>query len=124
MKFKFRLAYYLAGFSIGMVFVFFILNGKDASCSYFPNARVLKHLRSKPFVYSKEAQQKMAQPWVDTVDIKQILTHGKVDFDQSVIKSGTGKFYVVHGKNTANEPLTLKIKNFTDRAVLEDIVRQ
>ena len=61
MKFYQRFAYYIFGFSIGLVFLFFILNGKETSCSYFPNARVLKDLRSKPFHYSDVAKEKLIQ---------------------------------------------------------------
>ena len=49
MKFYQRLAYYLSGFSLGIFFLVILLNGKDTSCSYFPNARVLKNIRSKSF---------------------------------------------------------------------------
>ncbi|RZJ35053.1 MAG: DUF4258 domain-containing protein [Flavobacterium sp.] len=124
MKFIFRLAYYLAGFAIGLVFVFFILNGKDASCSYFPNARVLKHLRSKPFVYSDIATQKIAQHLADTADVRKILTYGDVDFDQSNVNFEHGKLYVIEGKNFKNQDVTLKIVNYDDRAVLKDIVKK
>ena len=97
MRFRFRFLYYMCGFAIGLVFVFFILNGKDATCSYFPNARVLKHLRSKPFVYSETASQKMSESWIDTVDIKNILTKGDVDFDKSNVRHNNGKLYVIEG---------------------------
>ena len=67
MKFYQRLAYYLAGFSIGMFFLFMILNGKETSCSYFPNARVLKDIRNKPFYYSDIAKKKLNEKWIDTL---------------------------------------------------------
>ncbi|HEX9979847.1 MAG TPA: DUF4258 domain-containing protein [Flavobacterium sp.] len=123
MKFSFRLAYYLGGFAVGMVFLLFILNGKDASCNYFPNARVLKHLRSKPFVYSDPALQKMRETSVDTADIRKILTYGDVDFDRSNVKSNGGNLYTIEGRNNKNEPVTVEIVNFESRAVLKDVRR-
>ena len=61
MKFVHRFAYYSFGLMIGLVFLFLFLNGKDTSCSYFPNARVLKDLRNKPFYYSDESQLKLSK---------------------------------------------------------------
>jgi len=121
MKFYQRLAYYLFGFMIGMVFLFMILNGKESSCSYFPNARVLKDLRSKPFHYSDEAVQKLSQKWADTSDIRKTLTYGDVDFDKSNIKVKGGKLYVIEGKTANNQEITLEVVNYSDKVVLKDI---
>ena len=121
MKFGFRLAYYLGGFAIGMVFLFFILNGKNASCSYFPNARVLKHLRTKPFVYSEPALKDMKETSVDTADIRKILTYGDVDFDRSNVKSDGGNLYVIEGRNSNNQPVEVGIINYDSRVVLKNV---
>jgi len=124
MKFYQRFAYYIFGFSIGLVFLFFILNGKETSCSYFPNARVLKDLRSKPFHYSDVAKEKLTQKWVDTADIKKTLTYGDVDFDRSNIKAGSGKLYTVEGKNSKNEKITVEVINYSDKVILKDIKKE
>ncbi|AWA30594.1 hypothetical protein HYN48_11110 [Flavobacterium magnum] len=124
MKFYVRLAYYLSGFAIGMIFLFFILNGKDTSCSYFPNARVLKHLREVPFKYSDLAKQKLSEKWVDTADVRKTLTYGDVDFDRSNIKLKKGKLYTIQGKNAKGEPITLEVINFDTRAELRDIKKE
>jgi len=124
MKFYQRFAYYIFGFSIGLVFLFFILNGKETSCSYFPNARVLKDLRSKPFHYSDAAKEKLTQKWVDTADIKKTLTYGDVDFDRSNIKEGSGKLYTVEGKNSKNEKITVEVINYSDKVILKDIKKE
>ena len=124
MKFYQRFAYYIFGFSIGLVFLFFILNGKETSCSYFPNARVLKDLRSKPFHYSDVAKEKLTQKWVDTADIKKTLTYGDVDFDRSNIKAGSGKLSTVEGKNSKNEKITVEVINYSDKVILKDIKKE
>ncbi|MGK4568346.1 DUF4258 domain-containing protein [Flavobacterium sp. 3HN19-14] len=121
MKFYQRLAYYLSGFAIGLVFLFWILNGKDTRCSYFPNARVLKDIRSKSFVYSDVAQRKIDEKVADTADIRKTLTYGDVDFDRSNIKTGTGKLYTIEGFNSKNEKITLEVINYEEKAVLRDI---
>lgn len=124
MKFYVRLAYYLSGFAIGMVFLFFILNGKETSCSYFPNARVLKHLREVPFKYSDLARQRLTEKWVDTADVRKTLTYGDVDFARSNIKLKKGKLYTIHGKNKKGEAITLEVVNYDTKAELRDIKRE
>jgi hypothetical protein len=124
MKFYQRFAYYSFGLLIGMFFLFMFLNGKDMSCSYFPNARVLKDLRTKPFYYSDESKEKIRQKWVDTSDIKKTLTYGDVIFSKSNIPAGAGKLYIVEGKNSKNEAITLEVINYSDRVLLKDIKKE
>ena len=124
MKFYQRLAYYLAGFSIGMFFLFTILNGKDTGCSYFPNARVLKDIRNKPFYYSDIAKIKLNEKWVDTSDIRKTLTYGDVDFDKSNIKEKGGKLYIIEGKTSKNQPIDLEVINYSDKVYLKDIKKK
>ena len=124
MTFKYRFAYYLIGFIMGMFVVAMVFMGKDTRCNYFPNARVLNDLRNKPFNYSDKAQQILAQRWVDTTDIKNTLTYGDVDFDKSNIKVGNGKRYIIEGKTQKNQEIILEVINYDDKAVLEDIVKK
>lgn len=121
MKFYQRFAYYSFGFLIGMVFLFFILNGKDTQCNYFPNARVLKDIRTKPFHYSDDAKLTLTEKWIDTSDIRKTLTYGDVDFDKSNIKSKGGKLYTIEGKTANNQPIVLEVINYADKAVLQSI---
>ncbi len=121
MKFYQRFAYYSFGMVIGMVFLFMFLNGKDMSCSYFPNARVLKDIRNKPFYYSDESKAKLNQKWVDTSDIRKTLTYGDVIFDKSNVPTGGGKLYIIEGRNSKNEPITLEVVNYSDKVLLKDI---
>jgi hypothetical protein len=124
MKFYQRFAYYSFGMIIGMIFLFMFLNGKDMSCSYFPNARVLKDIRSKPFYYSDESKAKLMQKWVDTSDIRKTLTYGDVIFSKSNIPSGRGKLYVIEGKNSKNEAITLEVVNYAEKVLLKDITKE
>ena len=124
MKFYQRFAYYLVGLVIGCFFVAMVLSGKDTRCNYFPNARVLNDLRNKPFLYDIEASRRLSEDWVDTIDIKNVLTHGDVDFDKSNIKFASGKIYIVEGKTTNNIQITLEFINYPDKVVLKDIVKK
>lgn len=124
MSFKYRFAYYLVGVILGSFFVAAVLTGKDTRCNYFPNARVLNDLRNKPFEYSAEASTVLAENWIDTTDVKNTLTYGDVDFDQSNIKFENGKIYIVEGKTIKNQPIVLKIINYPNRAVLKEIKKK
>lgn len=124
MKFAYRLSYYLFGFIVGCVFLFFVLNQKNTRCTYFPNDRVLNNIKSKPFHYSEIASKKIAEKWLDTIDIKNTLEYGDVDFDRSNIKVGGGKLYTIIGKTTKNQPIEVIIENYEERAVLKDVKKQ
>lgn len=124
MKFVHRFAYYLVGLILGSFFVAAVFSGKDTRCNYFPNARVLNDLRNKPFYYSDKASVILAQKWVDTSDIKNTLKLGDVIFDESNVPMEKGKLYVIEGQTIKNQKITLKVINYDDKAVLQDIVKR
>ncbi|MFV5684617.1 DUF4258 domain-containing protein [Flavobacterium sp. GB2R13] len=124
MKFVHRFAYYLIGLILGLFFVAAIFSGKDTRCNYFPNARVLNDLRNKPFAYSEKASQILAEKWIDTIDIKNTLQYGDVDFDKSNTEFHKGKLYVIEGKTMKGQEIILKIKNEEGKATLEDIIKK
>nr|WP_315141817.1 DUF4258 domain-containing protein [uncultured Flavobacterium sp.] len=124
MKFIHRFAYYFIGLIMGMFFVAMVFSGKDTRCNYFPNARVLNDLRNKPFNYSDKASQTLAESWIDTIDIKNTLKFGDIDFDQSNVEVEKGKLYVIEGKTLKNQEITLKVINYSDKAVLQDIIKK
>ena len=123
MGFKYRFAYYLVGFVIGCFFVALVFSGKDTRCNYFPNARVLNDLRSKPFVYSAKAQEILNQKWVTETDVKNTLTYGDVDFDQSNVELKKGKLYIIEGKTVSEQAILLKVINYSEKAELVDIIK-
>ena len=69
MKFIHRLGYYLGGFSIGLIFLAFFLNGKKVSCDYGPEARVLKNINSKKIVFSED----LTTFSLDTSEVKSVI---------------------------------------------------
>ena len=123
MRLRYRFAYYLIGFTFGLFFVTAMFMGKDTRCNYFPNARVLNDLRNKPFVYSDEASAILSQGWIDSTDIKNSLTYGDVNFDQSNVQVGSGKRYIIEGKTVKNQFVLLEVVNYSDKAVLKDITK-
>ncbi len=123
MKFVHRFAYYLLGLIMGSFVVAAIFSGKDTRCNYFPNARVLNDLRNKPFHYSDKASRILSEKWIDTTDIKNTLEFGDVDFDHSNIKIGAGKIYTIEGKTVKKQDIILKVINYPEKAVLDDIIK-
>jgi hypothetical protein len=124
MKFFHRFAYYLVGLVVGIFFVSLIFSGKDTRCNYFPNARVLNDIRNKPFDYSEKASKVLAEKWIDTIDIKNTLEFGDVDFDNSNTEFRKAKLFVIEGKTTKNQAIILKISNREDKAILEEIIKK
>ena len=124
MKFYQRFAYYLVGLLMGCFFVAMVLSGKDTRCNYFPNARVLNDLSTKPFNVSDVAAAKLKENWVDMTDIKNTLKYGDVDFDKSNVKYENGKIYIVEGKTIKNQPIVLEFVNYADKVLLKDIIKK
>jgi hypothetical protein len=124
MKFSQRFAYYLIGLIMGSFVVAAVFSGKDTRCNYFPNARVLNDLSTKPFHYSEQASQVLAEKWIDSIDIKNCLKYGDVDFDKSNIAVGNGKLYVIYGKTVQNQKITLNVINYSEKAVLDKIIKK
>jgi hypothetical protein len=124
MNFIQRFAYYLIGLIMGAFVVAAIFSGKDTRCNYFPNARVLKDLSTKPFHYSDKASLILSQKWIDTTDIKNTLKLGDVDFDKSNVPFKKGKLYIIEGKTKKNQEIIIKVINYSDKAVLEDITKK
>ncbi|WP_378173533.1 DUF4258 domain-containing protein [Aquimarina sp. SS2-1] len=98
MKLAHRLGFYFFGFIIGLFLLLFFLGGKKASCDYTPNARVLKNIRIKDRIFSKEALAMMKNYSIDTSDISNILTSGNVDFGKSNTKLDSCNTYFIKGQ--------------------------
>ena len=125
MKFKHRLAYYIFGLAMGGFLVAFIFNKRGQDFCYLPNCRVLKDLRSKPMVYSAEAEKKLTEKWITLEDIKMCTENGDVDFSKSNKPyEGGGKLYVIEGKNIKNEPIEVEMVNYAEKVLLKDIKKQ
>ena len=78
-----RLKYYLFGVGLGVIAVYFMFGNRDFQCSYFPNSRVLKDLRSKELVFTDQAACEKACLALDSNDVQQFLVAGIVSFDNS-----------------------------------------
>lgn len=79
-----KLKFYFIGLVPGLLIVFFVLNQKGASCSYFPNDRVIAETLTKDFSYSDQFKKEMEANKISEKSMKDdIISKGKIDFDKS-----------------------------------------
>jgi len=97
MELKRRFFLFGIGFSIGITLLLFFLNGKDASCNYLPNARMLEILRSKHRVYSDEVLQLMSDKNIDSTEVVDLLLKGDIDFSKSKVHQEPCRYYWIDG---------------------------
>jgi hypothetical protein len=95
MKFIHRLGFYLGGFSIGLVFLLFFLSGKKTSCSYGPNARVLKNISTKSLIIEPKIQSQLDVLKIDSLKLNNALKKGNVNFSKSETQLESCKRYTI-----------------------------
>lgn len=120
MTFKQRLPYFLFGLIIGIIVVVFILNKKETEFTYGPNARVLKNIRIKKRIFSKEAKELLLTKRVDTTNVSNILKNGSADM-WNKIKKDTCTQYTITGKDKLKN-ISLVIDNCDSVAVIQKII--
>lgn len=101
MKILYRLGFYFGGFSIGLIFLAFILNGKKTSCNYTPNARVIDNLLQKEIMISEDVKRK--KPQLSTNKIKELIRNGKVNFSKSDTKKDSCRLYHIEIETSKSE---------------------
>ncbi|MDC7993613.1 hypothetical protein [Altibacter sp. HG106] len=116
MKLIHRLGYYMGGFVIGILLLFFFLGGKRASCDYGPNARTLKNIRSKSRVYSEQALQDARNLRIDTHLIEKVLQSGDVLFSESITNRDSCNIYLVQYRISSERGVIFKIENCSKAA--------
>lgn len=103
-KFSSRLKYYLIGFGIGLIFMFFIFGPR--ACSWLPENRVKNMIAEKEIYIGDSLNALMNCQGVDNEDIYRFLNQdGDVEFGDSDTK-GWPKKYVIAGEKE-NEDLTI-----------------
>ena len=86
------------GFAVGITLVFFFLGGKNSSCNWMPNARMLEIIRSKQISYSTDVQTKIDNSIIDSTDINNVLLLGDIDFSKSQVKNNPCRNYMINGE--------------------------
>jgi len=96
-----KLKFYAIGLVPGLLIVFFILNQKGTSCSYFPNDRVIAETLTKDFTYSPTFKTEMELNKISEQFLKDsIIAGGKIDFDRSKAQEKPcPKYLLLYPKN-------------------------
>ena len=116
MTFKQRLPFFLGGLILGLIIVAFIWDKKGTTFDYGPNARVLKNIRIKDRVFSKESLNTLTYYNLDTAIVTEVLTKGNADmWDKIKLDSCTQ--YNISLKN-----ITITVKNCDSTAIIENII--
>ena len=103
MSFFKRLLFYLFGFMIGMIFLFYFMGKKEATFNYSPNKRVLADIKKKDWLFDSN---------IDSFEIRKInfTNKFKVDFSKSNVELDSCKTYVLINK-TEKKDFFYKIEN-------------
>lgn len=117
MAFLHRLGYYLGGFSVGLILLFFLFNGKRTQCDYGPEARVLKNLSIKKWKTNVSLLPGMT---LDSIGVQQLLSGAAVDFSQSNTKKDSCKSYQLEGF-FKQENIIWKVENCANTVYLTSI---
>ena len=83
MNFFRRFIFYFFGVALGVAISYSFFSDREYTFNYFPNDRVLSHLLNEELYFSQQALLQFQHLDIDTLDIVEMLTHGKVDFSQS-----------------------------------------
>lgn len=122
MKLIHRFAYYLGGFTIGIIILLFFVGGSGAKCEYDygPEARVLKNIRLKERHYTAETLATMQLSDIDTSAISRALKNGDVNFSQSTTDLDSCNIYRITFKDSL-KTLKFDAKNCGLKATISNL---
>lgn len=121
MKLIHRIAYFSVGLFFGIVILLFFLSGKKTSCDYSPDARVLKNIRIKERIFTKEAFSYFENNKLDTAMVSQSLENGDVDFSRSNTETEPCNIYLITNK-VDSAILELQIENCDSTATIQKAI--
>ena len=105
MKLIYRLGFYMMGFSVGLIFLAFILNGKKTSCNYGPNDRVIADLTKKAWKPKNKVNNEF-----DSIAFQDFLNKASVDFGKSNTQKDSCKTYFINGY-WYEKPISIRVEN-------------
>ena len=121
MKLINRVGFYIGGFSIGLIFLAFILKGKKTKFSYWPNDRIINDINKKKIIFSKESIEKLLIFDLDSIEFGIILKYGKVigrykksNLDNCKIYAIKSRKFIFEVENCATTAILKNISNIVD----------
>tara|TARA_B100001287_G_scaffold247322_1_gene225883 strand:- start:524 stop:1225 length:702 start_codon:yes stop_codon:yes gene_type:complete len=119
MKFFKRLKYFAVGFSIGIIFVYFLFNSREFKWDWLPGNRVTNFIINHPIKINTEAYRLVSNKEKLSNDFFNTILNGKVDFSKSETK-GNIKYYAVnHLDNSAFICISF-VDSFSQLAIFND----
>tara|TARA_B100000945_G_C20287244_1_gene551600 strand:- start:343 stop:705 length:363 start_codon:yes stop_codon:yes gene_type:complete len=97
MRLFYRLGYYLAGFSVGLIILGIVFSGKKTSCNYGPSSRVKNQIFKNKIIISKHIIDKY--PYLNDSLVRTIIQNGKINFLNSKIQQDSCSIYYIEIKN-------------------------
>jgi hypothetical protein len=107
MSLFYRIGYYLVGFSVGLVFLAFVFNGKKTSCNYSPSSRVKSSLLQKKIHFSDKF--KTQYPEINDSILRSLIKQGNINFSKSETQLDSCRVYHIDFVNDKNS--FLKVAN-------------
>ena len=95
----------MIGFSVGLIFLAFILKGKKTSCNYGPNDRVINNLLKKNWRAPKNSDSLF-----DSLAFEGFLDKARIDFGKSNTQKDSCKTYYINGY-WKERPISLEVEN-------------
>jgi len=117
MKLLYRLGYYLTGFSLGLIFLAFVFNGKKTSCNYGPSARVKNNLLLKQIQLSPQLKDKY--PELNDSLLRNYISQGNVNFSKSKTRLDSCRIY--HLDLESKEKAFIQISNCQKKAIIVNL---
>lgn len=108
------------GFFMGIGILFFILDGKQSRCNWFPNERILGIIRQKKIQYAPSINNLLLQKTIDSANITAFLLNGNVDFSKSQVKNNPCRKYWIDGF-VNDKKAVLHVKICDSIAILEKL---
>jgi hypothetical protein len=107
MSLFYRIGYYLVGFSVGLIFLAFVFNGKKTSCNYSPSSRVKSSLLQKKIHLSDKF--KTQYPKINDSILRALIKRGNINFSKSETQLDSCRVYYIDFVNDKNS--FLKVAN-------------
>ena len=95
----------MIGFSVGLIFLAFILKGKKTSCNYGPNDRVINNLLKKNWRAPKNSDSLF-----DSLAFEGFLDKARIDFGKSNTQKDSCKTYYINGY-WEKRPIFMEVEN-------------
>lgn len=112
-----KIILYLFGVLLGIFLVKFLFGGRNISCTYFPQGRVIDHLKGKEFNYTEFSKCQMLKLGVQAEDVDSLLLVSKVHFAESKIRGEDCPEYLLSSQ-AGTKSVYMVIRNCKDVATV------